>query len=660
MRIKTIIYRIWKTFPAYMLGVLLIFSNNIQVVNAIEENQEVIEKEQIQEESEEISESTQEAQEENAEAEESTQIIPEETSEIPESTETAPKEMPQAEESSQTVSEETQETEENTQTSSEENSQEKGTQETQEQTETSDEQVKPKELDLGDYLTEMTVGDKQLLMVTILPVNTSVTELIYKSSNKEIATINGMGRITALKEGKTIITVTCADVSQSFELTVNKPENTDIKVTELDLGDCPKEITIGTSQLLSVAVIPADATDTEFKYESNNPNVASVNALGRLTGKSLGTAEITVSCGDVRQKFQVTVVKDETKEKIEVTDIEISDYKDELNVDSTVNLSVTVLPKDATDAEVTYKSSDVNIATVNSSGEIKGIAPGDVIIYVMAGNVTKQAQFKVKTGTKAIELNSDYEIMKPNDTFQITAQVFPVDAPNELTYKSMDTSVAEVSSGGVITAKGCGDTTISVSNGDLQVSVNIIVNEDSVSAEQNEKSDKTDQKHEMSFLDDISTKEYPVITTEMLKYFYEKEKVLTVRGEDYIIYLDGKDIVNFENELETKLLVEQADNGFILAVNDEKKLCGKITIDISDKITDEKYLYIYNEEKERYQSLKTDDISLLHIDTAGKYLITAKKVMGFEINVILIITGCVAVVVGVAVYIGVKRKYWFW
>ena len=212
----------------------------------------------------------------------------------------------------------------------------------------------------------------------------------------------------------------------------------------------------------------------------------------------------------------------------------------------------------------------------------------------------------------------------------------------------------------MITAKGCGNTTISVSNGDLQVSVNIIVNEDSVSAEQNEKSDKTDQKHEMSFLDDISAKEYPVITTEMLKYFYEKEKVLTVRGEDYIIYLDGKDIVNFENELETKLLVEQADNGFILAVNDEKKLCGKITIDISEKITDEKYLYIYNEEKERYQSLKTDDISLLHIDTAGKYLITAKKVMGFEINFILIMTGCVAVVVGVAVYIGVKRKYWFW
>ena len=75
---------------------------------------------------------------------------------------------------------------------------------------------------------------------------------------------------------------------------------------ELDLGDCPKEIVIGTSQILNVGVIPADATNVEFKYESNNPNVESVNALGRLTGKTLGTAEITVSCG--KEEILVLVI----------------------------------------------------------------------------------------------------------------------------------------------------------------------------------------------------------------------------------------------------------------------------------------------------------------------------------------------------------------
>lgn len=79
-------------------------------------------------------------------------------------------------------------------------------------------------------------------------------------------------------EGTTKITVTCGKVSACFELTVKKAASTEVAVTELDLGECPKEITIGTSQLLSVAVIPANATKTSFTYESSNPTVASVSA----------------------------------------------------------------------------------------------------------------------------------------------------------------------------------------------------------------------------------------------------------------------------------------------------------------------------------------------------------------------------------------------
>ena len=429
---------------------------------------------------------------------------------------------------------------------------------------------------------------------------------------------------------------------------------------ELDLGDCPKEIVIGTSQILSVGVIPADATNVEFKYESNNPNVASVNALGRLTGKTLGTAEITVSCGNVRQKFQVKVIKDETKEKVEVTDIEISDYEEELNVDSLLSLSVTVLPKDATDAEVTYKSSDEKIATVNSSGEVKGITPGEVTISITAGKITKEAKITVKIATKGIQLNSDYCVMKPNETFQIMAQVQPTDAPGEITFKSMNMKVAEVSENGMITAKTCGNTVIAVSNGDLQVSVNVIVNEEQIEHDLEEGNSNIDSEKGKSFPHEVGVNEYPIISAEMLKYFYEKEKVLTIRGEDYTIYLDGKDIVNFENELETKLLFSDENGGLGITVNAKKKLCGKITIDISNKITDEKNLYLYNEEKEKYQQIQSKDVSLLCVDTAGKYLVTNKKLSEIHINMLLILVGCAAVIIGGSVYIGVKKKYWFW
>ena len=617
-------YKIRKVLVVYILGIVLILSAMPQVVQAEEEYSESLEGEQTQENVLENSESTPIIQEE---ALEELEII-------------------------QMTSEETSENEESTPIASEEPSEEPSTEK--------EDIVKPEELDLGDYLTEMIVGDKQLLVVTVLPMDVSQPELSYHSSNAEVATVNGMGRITALKKGKTKITVTCEGVSQSFELTVKEVQNTEVEVKELDLGDCPKEIVIGTSQILSVGVIPADATNVEFKYESNNPNVASVNALGRLTGKTLGKAEITVSCGKVRQKFQVTVIKDETKEKVEVTDIEISDYEEELDVDSLLSLSVTVLPKDATDAEVTYKSSNDQIATVNSSGEVKGIAPGEVIISISAGKITKEAKITVKIATKGIELNSDYCVMKPNEIFQIIAQVQPADAPGEITYKSMNTKVAEVSDNGVITAKACGNAVIAVSNGDLQVSVNVIVNEEQIEHDLEEGNSNIDSEKGKSFPHEVGVNEYPIISAEMLKYFYEKEKVLTIRGEDYTIYLDGKDIVNFENELETKLLFSDENGGLGITVNAKKKLCGKITIDISNKITDEKNLYLYNEEKEKYQQIQSKDVSLLCVDTAGKYLVTNKKLSGIHINMLLILVGCVAVIIGGSVYIGVKKKYWFW
>lgn len=550
----------------------------------------------------------------------------------------------------------TTESSENTKKQTMENIKKAGT--TENNTKTTEEQIPPKELDLGDYQTEMNIGDKQLLTVTILPMNTTTTELSYNSSNTKVATINGMGRITALKKGKTQITVTCGSITESFELMVKEVQSTEIEVTELDLGDCPKEIVVGTSQILSVAVIPVDATNTTFEYESNNPEVASVNALGRLTANAIGTAKITVSCGKVKQTFQIKVVEDETE--VEVTDIEMSDYEEELNVDSTLSLSVTVLPKDATDTDITYQSSNPQIATVNSSGEVKGIAPGEVTISISAGKITKQAKIKVKKATKAISLNKDYQVMKPNDTFQIKAQVQPADAPGKITYKSLNTEVAEVSFTGKITAKACGNTSIVVSNGDLQVSVNIIVNEESISVNAVKGNEQINTEQRTTFPDIVNVKEYPVISTQMLKYFYEKEKVLTIQGEDYTIFLDGKDIVNFENELKTELIFKSEEHGFTLMINDGRKLCGKITIDISEKITDEKFLYLYNKEKGKYQSLKTEDISLLSINTEGKYLITSKQVSGLRINVVLIVIGCVAVLLGIGGYIGVKKQYWFW
>lgn len=220
--------------------------------------------------------------------------------------------------------------------------------------------------------------------------------------------------------------------------------------------------------------------------------------------------------------------------------------------------------------------------------------------------------------------------------------------------------MAGVTSSGKITAKKSGNTAIIVSNGELQVSVTVIVNESGKTTEK-ENTDKTDDgMEETEFPEEVMSEKYPVISSEMLRYFYENKKLLTIKGRDYTIYIDGQDIVNYENELETELLFQEQNNGFTMVVNQGKKLCGKITIDISGKVINEKYLYLYNTEREKYEKIATENIKTLSIDTAGTYLLTSAKIAGLQINLIFMLVGILAVLLGTGVYIGVKKQYWFW
>ena len=78
------------------------------------------------------------------------------------------------------------------------------------------------------------------------------------------------------------------------------------------------------------------------------------------------------------------------------------------------------------------------------------------------------------------------------------------------------------------------------------------------------------------------------------------------------------------------------------------------------KVTNEKYLYLYNEAKREYEKLDTEDINLLTIDTGGKYLVSSQKLPEFEVNTVIALGGVAVIILGTFIYIAVKRQYWFW
>ncbi len=167
----------------------------------------------------------------------------------------------------------------------------------------------------------------------------------------------------------------------------NFSEQENIEVTELDLGDYSSEMAVGEKQLLNVTVLPFTATERTCSYTSSIPEVATVNGLGRIIASKVGSTEIKAVCGGKSASFVLKVVE---SRDIKVTDIEIADYQQELEVGRTMRLSTTIQPLEASNNPIKYQSSNPAIATVSSSGEVKGIAKGSVRIYMSAGDVTKE------------------------------------------------------------------------------------------------------------------------------------------------------------------------------------------------------------------------------------------------------------------------------
>lgn len=195
------------------------------------------------------------------------------------------------------------------------------------------------------------------------------------------------------------------ETDQSVSSNSEEIKNNSTEPTELDLGDYVEEMVVGEKQLLAVTVLPENATYQEILYYSSNEKVATINGMGRITAKSSGTTKISVKCNKIIAKFMLNVI-----DKKEVTGIEVEDYEDELEVGQTLALSATVLPIDSVDEKITYVSSNPEIATVNSSGVVKGISPGIVTIVLKAGDITKNVVLTVKVATKEIRINSTYII----------------------------------------------------------------------------------------------------------------------------------------------------------------------------------------------------------------------------------------------------------
>ncbi len=230
-----------------------------------------------------------------------------------------------------------------------------------------------------DSSVTLSEGETKTLTAKISPENATNKTLTYTSSNTSIATVSNTGVVTAVAKGKCTITATANDGSNKkaiCNVTVNKP------ITKVTLNTHSISWNVGTSAHFRPTVTPTDASNVGVTYKSSNTKVATVNSKGLLTAVNAGTCTITCTASDGSGKYDTCTVT----VKQPVTSVTLNTHSITWNVGTSAHFRPTVKPNNASNIEVTYKSSNPKVATVNAKGLLTAVGTGTCTITCTASD----------------------------------------------------------------------------------------------------------------------------------------------------------------------------------------------------------------------------------------------------------------------------------
>ncbi len=193
-----------------------------------------------------------------------------------------------------------------------------------------------------------------------------------------------------------------------------EPEVKNVPVSGVSVSPASLSLVVGDTANLTAKVSPSDATSQTVTWSSSNQSVASVSN-GTVTALQEGKTTITATAGGKSATCEVTV----SAKVIPVTGISFEQASVSIPMGETANLIATVSPSDATDATVTWSSSDPSVATVDK-GNVSAIKEGTATITATVGDKSATCEVTVtpdkETLTK-LALMKIYDAMDGDNWF---------------------------------------------------------------------------------------------------------------------------------------------------------------------------------------------------------------------------------------------------
>lgn len=306
-------------------------------------------------------------------------------------------------------------------------------------------------------------GDTATLNTQISPSNATNQNVSWSSSNSNIVTVNQSGGITAVREGTATIRVTTSDggFSATASVRVNGSTQNAVPVTRIRVNPQDIRMDEGETVNLSVQISPSNATNRTIRWSSANTAIATVDQNGRVTAVREGNVRIAARTLDGSNLLSDATVEvlDVIPNDVSVTGISISPENASLSEGEAIQISAQISPSNATNQNISWNSSNTNIATVDQNGNVRAVSAGTVTITATTedGDFTDTAIIEIVGDAipiTRIRVNPQSVTLNEGELIRLSLQISPSNATNQnISWSSANTAIATVDQNGNVRAR---------------------------------------------------------------------------------------------------------------------------------------------------------------------------------------------------------------
>jgi N-acetylmuramoyl-L-alanine amidase CwlA len=241
---------------------------------------------------------------------------------------------------------------------------------------------------------------------------TEVLTVVYTSANEAFATVSAAGLITAVAVGQVTINVAVSnypDVKKTITVTIEVAEDPIIDPDPEPPLTLTGPTTVFVGQTITLTATDSGNPENIVFWESSDTSIIRVNQDGVVSGISGGTAKVIITSFYTIDTLELEI----TVSIPDATGIEIAPAPlQTITLTSSFKLSAKILPVGAV-GEILWESSNEATATIDDTGKVKPMGPGEVTMKATLKDTTFSAELTFTVNPTPIEIFDVLHVENP-------------------------------------------------------------------------------------------------------------------------------------------------------------------------------------------------------------------------------------------------------